>query len=425
MLIVPEPPPHATEQTVLRCLPRAPESSRVLMHPIGHDGWVRDLVLTLAPARPAEIRESIDQLHLALYYSTYKADVIGLPVGPPPAAGPGAFDLQVAASDLSNWLIQQGEPFHPVEGGPGASMPQLLAARRSGVFLSEARGLVAWIVPRRSDFARERARARQFAVDSDLILGAIATRNDLALIARERVVPTSLLPPLRVETMELLANVGGGELAQSYERNRIFAGRFDDRWDWAPIYLSPALVNTEYGSLLNITDQILKSWSSHGEVEYERFGYPMPPRWPFSRPLLLELGTGEVTFNWNTAGAGYAVLEGDKGVFALHRTGALPVSYIPGGRGADTTGQERVAEYESTAYEYFAGLGDPNLARVVQYAGLYQAFFNFGKDRAGGPPPTDAQRRADGVADHRRPRGHRLATGGRSGRDRPGRRSPD
>ena len=148
---------------------------------------------------------------------------------------------------------------------------------------------------------------RQFAVDSDLILGAIATRDHLAVFGRERVTPVRLLPPLRVETLALLASVGTSELAQSYERKRIFAGRFDEERDWAPTDLSPELLNTEYGSLLNITDQILKSWSMNGLIKYEAFNYPAPSSWPFLRPLNKELNAEALTFNWNTAGAGYAV----------------------------------------------------------------------------------------------------------------------
>ena len=75
-----------------------------------------------------------------------------------------------------------------------------------------------------------------------------------------------MLPPLRVETILQLAAVGQDELSQSYERRNIISGRYDEKHDWAPIYLSAALLDTEYGSLLNITDQLLKSWSMGGQV---------------------------------------------------------------------------------------------------------------------------------------------------------------
>jgi hypothetical protein len=394
VLIVAEPPPHATREGIERCFPRRPVDKGTGTQGIGHDGWVKDLVYTLPDLPPWELREAIDRLHDYLFFSTYKADVIDLPTAPRRGPVASEFDLHVAATDLNRWTIDDKEPFRPIEGGARVTLNDLLASRRSGVFLSQSRGLVLWSLPRAAEMARHRARARQFAMDSDLVLGAIADVQHLVIIGRERTTSSRFLPPLRVETIELLATVGTAELAQSYERNRIFAGRFDDTWDWAPIYLSPSLIDTEYGGLLNITDQMLKSWSLNGQVEYERFGYPDPDHWPFNRPIIKKLDVSELTFNWNTAGAGYAVAQGNVNVFALHRTGALPVSYIPERGRADTTGHEETAKYELEGYDYFAELGDPNLARVVQYAGLYQIFYNFGRGGANSYKPTEGQRRA-------------------------------
>ena len=46
--------------------------------------------------------------------------------------------------------------------------------------------------------------------------------------------------------------------------------------DWAPILLSRELTNTEYGQILNMTDQMLKSWSNSNSVIYGNFPYPTP-----------------------------------------------------------------------------------------------------------------------------------------------------
>jgi hypothetical protein len=84
------------------------------------------------------------------------------------------------------------------------------------------------------------------------------------------------------------------ELKQSYERNQFFAGRLQDGvfrdMDWATIFLSPELINTELGSTLNITDQMFKSWSMGGQVYYHNFHYPRPPILPFNgKPILEEV----------------------------------------------------------------------------------------------------------------------------------------
>ena len=87
---------------------------------------------------------------------------------------------------------------------------------------------------------------------------------------------------------------------------------------------------------------------------------------------------------------------GDLEAVALKRTGALPVSYIPVGI-ASTEGHEKTAAAETTAYDYFARLGDPNLVRVVQYAGAYQIFRQFGAGAETPSPPTAEQTKAVGT----------------------------
>ena len=204
------------------------------------------------------------------------------------------------------------------------------------------------------------------------------------LLGRARNSPTAHVPPLRFETYELLAKQGADELHQSYERNQLFAGKLGEGEhslkDWAPIYLSRALIDSEFGALLNITDQMLKSWSEAGQVQYLHFAYPLrPDHFPFgarplSRIVLEESGGTQVLFNWNTAGASAVVQKPGLSILVPRRTGALPITFgselEPGGE--METGHLR--DHEEAAYRYFAELRDPNLARVVQYTLIYQLF---------------------------------------------------
>lgn len=270
------------------------------------------------------------------------------------------------------WLLDQPEPFLPVEGGPGIALDRVCARTDSGVYFGRGAGLVAWWIPRGVAVASCRAQARQFALDSDLIVGALLKPSGMLVVGRERVVPVEVLPPLRAETIALLGSVQSDELAQSYERNHVLAGRLGASGDWAPAYLSPELVDTEYGSLLDIADQLLKSWSSNGLTRYENFPYPDPAAWPFPKALSLHLEAQTLTYNWNTGGAGYVVAAGDQQIFALNRTGALPISYIPEGAPEEAGREARAAE--DAGYDYFAGRDDAHLVRVVQYAALYQIF---------------------------------------------------
>lgn len=376
-LIVSEPPPHVTLKSIAALDAQLLSDVTVRKQKMGYDGWVADLVIKLPAMDDAQLRNLVDQVNYHLFGTTYKADALPLPpVAPTAKSIP--LDLRVTSGDLNRWIIAENEPFHS-EGESGSwTIRQLLQDKRAGVYLSDKPGVVAWILPRSGDYSRFRREARQFSVDSDLIVGAIASNSHLAVLARERTVPLSTLPPLRTETIIQLANVATASLAQSYERRYPLAGRFDGRNDWAPIYLSDNLIDTEYGSLLNLTDQLLKSWSMAGQIEYIDFGYPKPTSYPFPQALAnmpeiakaMKENEEGLTFNWNTNGAGYVDAIGDLRIYALNRTGALPISYLSGGTNSSS--------YEKDAYNWFAArTNDPNLARVVQYAALYQVFHEF------------------------------------------------
>lgn len=429
VLVIAEPPPHMTQPRLSELLPAA-ASLDFPQHPVGYDGWVRDAVAILPRLSDSALQELIDTLHGELFFTSYKGYVIRIGHEPSPErVDPASLNLDVTAAELEQWLLPNQPPgvsatailvwmFTGVMvviyagrlrrkqasagimilllAGLGASVavrpdtPSDPSARFSrigaaeslsgrdildravgGVFVSRDPGLVLCALSTHVPLADVREDLRRFAVDADLILGAVKQGDQVIIVGRERVAPVSVLPPLRVETLLQLAAVGEDELAQSYERRNIVSGRFDEKRDWAPIYLSATLLDTEYGSLLNITDQLLKSWSLRGLVKYHNFAYPAPASYPFDVPLPEHARTNQVTFNWNTKGAGYVVESGGTEILALNRTGALPVDYLAGE-------DSRLSDAEETAYEYFTGTGDPNLVRVVQYAALYQIFRRFG-----------------------------------------------
>ena len=431
-LIVSEPPPHITTENLSEISPNLLARLSVARHRIGVNGWVKDVVVELPPMTPKELSELLDAIHHKLFWTTYKAYAIPIPEGPVHIT-PLNFDLHVTSGDLSKWLVGDaadvpaeswsatriilliililGTPWlarrtlrhrhvlrlvfvvliavgigyliipsrgytadvfrlKRVTGGDAVSLRSILDQSMSGVFLSTDPGFVVWSFPRNVGLEKFRVEARQFSLDSDMLVGAVASDQNVAIVGRERVAPVSMLPPLRTETILQLAAANNDELAQSYERKFMFAGRFDHENDWAPIYLSDELIDTEYGSLLNITDQMLKSWSNHGEIKYTNFNYPQPSGYPFQGPIITELKVNELTFNWNTKGAGYSSHQGPYDVFALNRLGALPVDYL-------ARSSSDMQKAEDTAYKYFNHLSDPNLVRVVEYAGMYQIFRRF------------------------------------------------
>ena len=423
-LIVSEPPPNVTVAAMRQRWPAEFKDARIHKHAIGVDGWVSDIVTRLPPQSEDATRELVQQLTGYLFGTSYKSYV--LPIEPVARGGRADLDVSVSTGQLSRWLGLE----RPTPGPVGRSFSGLLwlgmllsiaavartrrirwvkaaaacaailfmqgyfyqppppevrfvqrhAANRpqsmegilnggGGVYDSDNRGLVLLVLPRTASLDSNLTALREFVLDTDAILGAVGTDRTTAIVGRERIVPVDVMPPLRVETLLQLASVKSGELAQSYERNNLLAGRFDSERnrDWAPIFLSDELKDTEYGSLLNITDQLLKSWSQHGQVRYANFKYADPAKYPFPVPLSTHAKARSVTFNWNTKGVGYLDAVGNFKLLAFARTGSLPVDYL-GAR------DSRLRDAEDIAYEYFATSGDPNLARVVQYAGAYQIF---------------------------------------------------
>lgn len=122
---------------------------------------------------------------------------------------------------------------------------------------------------------------------------------------------------------------------------------------------------------------MLKSWSENGMVDYVDFDYPKPVNWTFNDGVTGDLGVSRLTYNWNTAGVGYIVEDDTYSIYALNRTGSLPVSYIPG-ESEGISDNDPVYQAEQHAYDFFSNLSSPELVKVVQYAAMYQIFRNLG-----------------------------------------------
>jgi len=348
----------------------------VKKHQLGVDGWVKDVSVVLNDVTLDQVETLVGNLSKILFHSSYKPYALDLSKTPSNLIKE-KINFQISAAEIEDWLITKDEKFYDInESDYEYTVNELLKHEIEGVFYSSIPGLVIWVVSH-DDICNSEKQARQFAIDSDIVIGAISGYYNTVIIGRERELPIHKFPPLRTETIMMLANANDDELAQSYERNQMFAGKLDSGKDWAPIYLSDELKHTEFGSLLNITDQLLKSWSQNGETDYEYFGYTFPIDWPFPKALSKVLNTGSVTFNWNTRGATYLIEYDDYAITALNRTGALPVSYFPGGE-VDSIDERSARDLEQIGYNYFSERNDPNLFRVKQYTALYQIFSNLG-----------------------------------------------
>lgn len=349
---------------------------------LGYDGWLRDAVVSFNDLDEEDIPEFSKKLSKLLYGTDYKASVMDFNTIPEHTAF-SSFDLngQVTEEELRKWFLEDKEQLVNYDkDGVTTTLSEIFNASRdkTELYYSKESGFVVWVLEagecNKDDF---KVAARKFSLDSDLILGAIHSGNSVAVIARERCVPIYELSPMRQETLCLLASTEEDELAQSYERTSLFAGKQKGGKDFAPIYLSDELWHTEYGNILNVTDQMLKSWSENGMIDYVDFDYPKPVNWTFNAGVSEDLGVSELTYNWNTEGVGYIVEDDSYDIYALNRTGSLPVSYIPG-ESEGISDKDPVYLAEQQAYDFFSNLSSPELVKVVQYAAMYQIFTNFG-----------------------------------------------
>jgi hypothetical protein len=414
VLVISEPPPNISHADALALVntvfgDRAP-NAQVRRWMIGSDGYVEDLVVTFAaPALASDdlladpdLRSRIALLEQAWFGTTCGGDVEVIGRSALGGGGDVAPNLQVTAAELGHWMsdgqllwtrIEDDRPVGFTWAELSGDTPQ------DGAFVSSD-GTLALLSFDRSALdqpdkvAALRADFRRFAVSSDAIVGAVWGQNGrMGLVGRVRTHSLSQIPALRFETFALIAAQHADALLQSYDRTNPLAGKMSDGRDWAPIYLSPALVDSEMGALMNITDQLLKSLSEAGTVDYKYFYYPMwPHAFPFKAPLSEQLrdanGATQVLFNWNTTGSAAQVDLNGMTVMVSRQLGALPVTYGSDLQGSGPVQTGHLVGYEDRAYDYFAHLRDPNLARVVQYTLIYQALRN--SQGVASPGPADA-----------------------------------
>jgi hypothetical protein len=412
VIVLTEPPPHLRRdkaEAIVKALFTVPsasiESVQIRRQPLGFDGWAEDLVIvvdTRTPAARTGLDESLALLATLAFGSSYKAeteDIDSLSSSPRQAPPP----LEIGKEELLAWLVGPGaQKLISVDGGNGATLRERAERSELGTYYSEVPGIVVALMPRGADSRLNEyvQDLRRFFVDSDVFLGAIKlSANRVALIGRERTTALVDVPPLRLETVLLLASERSAQLSQSYERRRAFAGKLlTDAgdlfgWDWAPILLSDSILDTEFGSLLNFTDNMLKGWSEGGTISYKGFPHKLPSTFPFgSIGAFRTLGTNRLTYNWNTAGVGLVSAASGVDIFTVRNTGSLPVSYFPEGSEDNESTKSKLVKAEDQAYGYFRSLRNPLLGRAVQYTALYQVFlaFDVRASRPYGQPPAIA-----------------------------------
>jgi hypothetical protein len=386
MILLSDIPPHFETDSIAPIFAEFTHKTAQRKHPIGYDGYTTDVLILLGNATQQNCDRLIRRLNKELFFSEYKPTVMTLPAEEKRQYfAQKNIDYQITLNEFNTWFMEDGEGFiHLDDTDKVMSISNLFSAKAWGVYFSQQPGFVAWAVAKNADIAAQVGDIRQFTLDADLILGALADSSTLVIIGRERQSPLNELPPLQIESILLLASTTEKELSQSLDINDLMAGKMNNGRDWCPTYLSCELENTEFGDLMTITDVLLKDWSERGTIQEGYYRYPEPGYYPFDKPLFRKLGLNELVYNWNTAGAMYAIDREGYTIYTLGRTGSLPVSYFNSQERSQSIGYR----YESQAYHYFATLGNTDLARVVQYTALYQLFIDNNISYSGNTYPS-------------------------------------
>lgn len=376
IILIAEPAPFLEPDSIESICNRFTHQTSKRTFKIGYDGHVTDMVILLGNATTENLNNLVDKISQQQFLSDYKPNALDLHDGTKRHYfTQDNLDYQITLGEFDDWFFAAGESFiDEKDTANDLTVSDMFSQKRRGVFFSREPGLVAWSIRRDSDLSKQTADIRRFALDADLILGALRDSTTLVVIGRERETPLEVLPPLRVETVLLIASISSKELSQSLDINDCMAGKMSNGRDWCPTYLSRELENTELGHLLTITDVLLKDWSENGTIQEACYHYPSPSRFPFDRPLFKKLGLSELVYNWNTANTMYAIDLPEYTLYTLNRTGALPVSYFH----SQSSGTSVGAQYERQAGNYFARVGNTDIARVVQYVALYQLFMDNG-----------------------------------------------
>lgn len=376
ILMIAEPAPFFEPDSLERiCEKFTHETVRKQVH-IGYDGRMTDIMVLFGNTTTENLNNLVTKISKQLYLSDYKPNAIDLKKELKRSYFTrDNLDYQISLAEFDDWFFQAAEVFiDDKDTSKTLTINKMFEQKRKGVFFSKAPGLVAWCIRRNSDLINQAGDIRRFALDADLILGALRDSTTLVIIGREREAPLEVLPPLRVETVLLIASISAKELSQSLDINDCMAGKMGDGRDWCPTYLSRELENTELGHLLTITDVLLKDWSESGTIQEACYHYPSPGYFPFDRPLFQKLGINQLVYNWNTANTMYAIDLPEHTIYTLNRTGALPVSYFNSQESHQSVG----SSYERQAGNYFANCGNTDIVRVVQYTALYQLFMDNG-----------------------------------------------
>ena len=383
IIIASEPSPYVSEAAIDSIFKYHGGYCEVMQQKLGHDGWMRDVVGYI-PGKVTTGHRFTKNLFKQLYGTDYKAYYTDLD-HPSRHVYFVPFEYDLNYTEQLQDLIPEHrltESTHSLDDQTSEIFPDpfnnaplpvynfslieeiWLNDSSNIIIYSEEKGYVAWLI----DIDDEKnclVAARQFTLDTDLILGAVWTKNNhLIIIGRERQVPVTIYPPLRPETILLMAQNRATDLEQYFDAKN--ATTDADGQYLTPIVMSKRVQDSEYGNLLVMCDQMLKSWTENDYNQDDDYNLPAPAYFPFARGVYRDTKNMLYGYYWNQDIVNKKHLKDSVTVFTTDRTGSLPVKFSK-----DPSYQ--IPESEK-ASEYFAELNQPELVRLAQYTMLHEIF---------------------------------------------------
>jgi hypothetical protein len=366
VVVITEPPPSVSISALERAL--KPLDTGNFVHPIGFDGWVRDLVFVIRHEGEVDLANKLAHLAELTFGTSYGFTPAAI-AEPPPSSSEFNLNLSIGPGALDQILRDTRYFF----AGENVDIQHALTSSGDfGIATGDAISLL--ILPKKSDLCEFQRELRMFALETDLVLGNIHTSDVIAIVARNRQVPHTILAPLRVEVMLQLAAHTDKSVQESQYRGSPVAGptSYKRGRSWAPIELSANTVDTEFGGVLVLADQLLHVWLARGAIQFEGFEHPPPGQWPIindeKAKTIKTRGSKSVhtpDFSWDASNLFFVLETPAYQLTAVRQTGALPI--------VDNDG--RVSQKSELALtNQFANTNTPMFARVVQYSVIAQSF---------------------------------------------------
>ena len=264
VFVMSEPPGWVSQDSINKLFNSYGGHVGIGIHTWGYDGALKDAIgsVVINSSKFSEFQNALFRLFYGTNYKPYYTN-LDQPV-PPTCSLP---DSLINMPDADSLYSIENMPLFCISKISGSkreeismSITDLMTKKSipSGVYYSKLPGYVAWIInPAITTNADSvtaakvgsiiKANARQFLLDTDLIIDAISSQEGVALVGRERKAPIDVLPPLRSETILLLAQHAKDTLYTDCAAEASIS--VEDSLYYTPIHMNESLSHSEFGLL--------------------------------------------------------------------------------------------------------------------------------------------------------------------------------